>query len=234
MKKKLTFLLSFLEDSDILNEIKNRYYYDMFLKDLKNYLPYSRIFTKKVSKKEAPTYYEVIENPMDLGKMTKKIIFYDKESFFKDLDLIWDNCLRFNSDSPFFINYAKKMSKKSESLKAFYFENEFISWKQFEELNGIHPSDLKISTLEGYTRRLSMSSNKEFPISPKRKAAKNYENLYQSYIFIRKLIKVASAKIFINIGFCYCSRNALEIFCDVFIFFLEKIILNHFSVYSKK
>jgi hypothetical protein len=47
---------------------KNRLYnqLDKLLSDLRNYVSHSFPFTKPVQKKEAPNYYEVIKNPMDL------------------------------------------------------------------------------------------------------------------------------------------------------------------------
>ena len=51
---------------------KNRLYnqLDKVLSDLRNYVSHSFPFTKPVQKKEAPNYYEVIKNPMDLLTVT--------------------------------------------------------------------------------------------------------------------------------------------------------------------
>lgn len=79
---------------------------------------HSTAFLNKVRKAEAPNYYEgalsrrlmtiarsrdiraVIKKPMDLGTVLKKVKgqqYKDKASFAADLDLIWSNCLEYNS-----------------------------------------------------------------------------------------------------------------------------------------
>ncbi|KAG8996893.1 Transcriptional activator spt7 [Tulasnella sp. 427] len=57
-------------------------------------------FLKKVNKTIAPDYYDVIKHPMDLGTMSKNIKsnrYKNKAEFAADLNLIWDNCLTYNS-----------------------------------------------------------------------------------------------------------------------------------------
>ncbi len=57
----------------------------------------SKIFLNRVTKREAPDYYEVIKKPMDLRIVQKKIGKYNTfEEFKADLDLIWNNCLEYN------------------------------------------------------------------------------------------------------------------------------------------
>ncbi|ADM12085.1 transcriptional activator Spt7 [Encephalitozoon intestinalis ATCC 50506] len=59
----------------------------------------SKIFLRRVLKKDAPNYYEVIKKPMDLSIVQKKIGKYRSfEEFKADLNLIWDNCLKFNQE----------------------------------------------------------------------------------------------------------------------------------------
>ncbi|KAL1759826.1 hypothetical protein FB107DRAFT_245984 [Schizophyllum commune] len=57
-------------------------------------------FLKPVGKTEAPDYYEVIQEPMDLGTMVKKVrnkVYKSKREFKDDLDRIWDNCFQYNA-----------------------------------------------------------------------------------------------------------------------------------------
>ncbi|KAJ7478861.1 Bromodomain-containing protein, partial [Mycena galericulata] len=57
-------------------------------------------FLKPVSKSEAPDYYGVITNPMDLQTMLKKVKqrqYRSKREFKDDLDLIWSNCFTYNA-----------------------------------------------------------------------------------------------------------------------------------------
>lgn len=74
---------------------------------------HSFAFLNKVRKAEAPNYYDgasyaaeraligaVIKRPMDLGTVLKKVkaqSYKDKKDFAADLDLIWSNCMEYNS-----------------------------------------------------------------------------------------------------------------------------------------
>ncbi|KAN0062669.1 Transcriptional activator spt7 [Thecaphora frezii] len=74
---------------------------ERILTELRNYSEHSAAFLSKVSKRDAPDYYDVIKHPMDLGTMQKKVKtgqYKSKKQFAHDLDLIWDNCLKYNSD----------------------------------------------------------------------------------------------------------------------------------------
>ncbi|ROW07216.1 hypothetical protein VMCG_03885 [Cytospora schulzeri] len=71
------------------------------LSELKAHTEYSTPFLQKVSKRDAPDYYSVIKQPMDLGTMTKKLKqlqYKSKADFVTDLNYIWDNCLRYNQN----------------------------------------------------------------------------------------------------------------------------------------
>ncbi|OSC97569.1 Bromodomain-domain-containing protein, partial [Trametes coccinea BRFM310] len=57
-------------------------------------------FLKPVSKTEVPDYYDIIQNPMDLQTMLKKVKqrqYKSKKEFKDDLDLIWSNCFTYNA-----------------------------------------------------------------------------------------------------------------------------------------
>ena len=46
---------------------------------------------------EIPDYFDVVENPMDLGSILNRIHAYTKfKEFVADLFLVWDNCCRYN------------------------------------------------------------------------------------------------------------------------------------------
>lgn len=77
---------------------------------------HAQIFLNKVNKKDAPNYYEIIKHPMDLGTVGKKMHLYKNIMEFKrDLDLIWDNCLVYNT-AEYFINCANEMRMVANSL----------------------------------------------------------------------------------------------------------------------
>ncbi|CAO1631964.1 unnamed protein product [Parajaminaea phylloscopi] len=80
-------------------------------------------FLTRVNKRDAPDYYDVIKNPMDLGLMLKNVKsgkYRTKEAFRRDLDLIWDNCLLYNTEPshPLRIS-ANLMRKRSHDLLSY-------------------------------------------------------------------------------------------------------------------
>ncbi|KAI9745976.1 MAG: Transcriptional activator spt7 [Claussenomyces sp. TS43310] len=90
------------------------------LSELKAMTEYSAPFLTRVNKREAPDYYNIIKQPMDLGAMTKKLrtfLYKSKAEFVADLDLIWSNCLKYNGDlsHPLRRN-ANAMRKEAEKL----------------------------------------------------------------------------------------------------------------------
>ncbi|KAG6177207.1 hypothetical protein E4U27_004490 [Claviceps purpurea] len=90
------------------------------LTELKAHTEYSTPFLTRVNKREAPDYYTFIKTPMDLGSMTKKLkslTYKSKTDFVIDLNLIWDNCLKYNQDmnSPL-RRMANGMRKEAEKL----------------------------------------------------------------------------------------------------------------------
>ncbi|KAG5518335.1 hypothetical protein PMAC_003132 [Pneumocystis sp. 'macacae'] len=91
--------------------------------ELRAYTEHSTAFLNKVSKREAPDYYDVIKNPMDLGTVMKKLRnfqYNSKKEFVDDLMLIWSNCLVYNADPAHFLRkHAIAMRKKTLSLIKF-------------------------------------------------------------------------------------------------------------------
>ncbi|KAI1097453.1 hypothetical protein F4804DRAFT_339180 [Jackrogersella minutella] len=90
------------------------------LTELKAHTEYSTPFLQRVNKKDAPDYYNFIKQPMDLGSMTKKLkslTYKSKSDFVADLNLIWDNCLRYNQDMNHPLRrMANGMRKEAEKL----------------------------------------------------------------------------------------------------------------------
>jgi Bromodomain len=90
------------------------------LNGLKNYTDHSHPFLKPVLKRDAPQYHYVIKNPMDLGTITRKLKnlqYTSKQEFVADLDLIWSNCLLFNSEpSSIYRVHAYKMKDRAQQL----------------------------------------------------------------------------------------------------------------------
>lgn len=221
MRKKDLFSLSTLPPSQILTDIQNKRHFESLLKDLKNNVPDSTIFLNKVSKKEAPTYYDVIKNPMDLGTMNKKLPLYDTRSFCDDLDLIWENCFYFNRDSPFFVGCAERMKAKADSLKSFYFGDEdAIQWKQFREFTR--------------TRRIGKQGRaKSLPADVSCIQDRRYTEI-QSDILLQTIVRVYVARILRTSGFRSCTKSTLDILADVFIFYTLKRVAALLSTKSRE
>ncbi|KAI1812835.1 bromodomain-containing protein [Poronia punctata] len=90
------------------------------LTELKAHTEYSTPFLQRVNKRDAPDYYNFIKQPMDLGSMTKKLkalTYKSKSDFVADLNLIWDNCLRYNQDANHPLRrMANGMRREAEKL----------------------------------------------------------------------------------------------------------------------
>ncbi|KAM0793554.1 hypothetical protein ACM66B_000991 [Microbotryomycetes sp. NB124-2] len=68
--------------------------------EIKNTTEHSGAFLQKVRKSDYPDYYEIIKRPMDLATLQKRVkqgVYRSKKAFAEDLDLIWSNCLIYNS-----------------------------------------------------------------------------------------------------------------------------------------
>ncbi|KAI8355336.1 hypothetical protein B0O80DRAFT_40979 [Mortierella sp. GBAus27b] len=93
---------------------------ERILMELRNYTEHSTPFLNKVNKREAPDYFQIIKNPMDLGTVLKKLKAFQyksKDQFAKDLELIYDNCLLYNSDpSSVYRKHAIAMRKRTAQL----------------------------------------------------------------------------------------------------------------------
>ncbi|KAH7625665.1 hypothetical protein B0T09DRAFT_392836 [Sordaria sp. MPI-SDFR-AT-0083] len=93
---------------------------DKVLTELKAHTEYSTPFLTKVNKRDAHDYYNIIKQPMDLGTMAKRLKtlhYKSKAEFVTDLNLIWDNCLRYNQDQANPLRrMANGMRKEAEKL----------------------------------------------------------------------------------------------------------------------
>ncbi|KAI5172275.1 hypothetical protein NEFER03_1389 [Nematocida sp. LUAm3] len=129
--KKVIFKVNTRSRWKDLSEKQEKLYMKMekILQKLRGYTPFSAPFLNKVNKREAPDYYILIKNPMDLGKIGKKISqqeYTEISEFAEDLDLIWKNCFQFNNDyGNIYAMYAQKMKEKSLLLlQELYIEKE--------------------------------------------------------------------------------------------------------------
>ncbi|GAA5908039.1 SAGA histone acetyltransferase complex subunit SPT7 [Sporobolomyces salmoneus] len=96
---------------------------ERIVNEIKNTTEHSGPFLQKVRKADVPDYYDVIKRPMDLATLLKKVrqqSYRTKKAFAEDLDLIWSNCLLYNShpDHPLRVN-AQALREKSHQLLEF-------------------------------------------------------------------------------------------------------------------
>ncbi|KAF7596399.1 Transcriptional activator spt7 [Aspergillus hancockii] len=90
------------------------------LSELKAMTEHSTAFLTRVNKRDAPDYYTIIKHPMDLGTMTKKLKalqYKSKQEFVDDINLIWSNCFKYNTNPEHFLRkHAMYMKKETEKL----------------------------------------------------------------------------------------------------------------------
>ncbi|KAK9466430.1 hypothetical protein V1512DRAFT_263594 [Lipomyces arxii] len=88
--------------------------------ELRAYTEHSTAFLNRVNKRDAPNYFNVIKNPMDLSTVMKKLKalqYRSKKEFVDDLMLIWDNCFLYNADPQHYLRkHAAAMEKKTRQL----------------------------------------------------------------------------------------------------------------------
>jgi hypothetical protein len=81
----------------------------------------ARPFLLPVRKTDAPDYFDIIKQPMDLGTMSKKVQrgeYLSKTAFANDLSLIWTNCRTYNVGpaSQMFVEHANYMEVQANRL----------------------------------------------------------------------------------------------------------------------
>jgi transcription initiation factor TFIID subunit 1 len=75
-------------------------------------------FLKPVNKKQVKDYYTIIQRPMDLETITKKVLahkYHSRAEFLADIQLIADNCERFNGSESEFTKKAKDLVEITRS-----------------------------------------------------------------------------------------------------------------------
>lgn len=117
---KITCIMKFICDTQEKEEfIFRQIALSKYLQDIIDTLkkePMAKIFLQKVNKRDAPNYYKIVKNPMDLGTVEKKLANYNNLKEFKDdLDLIWDNCIKYNTVK-YFIECANDMRMIADSI----------------------------------------------------------------------------------------------------------------------
>ncbi|GAA5870113.1 hypothetical protein JCM3774_002596 [Rhodotorula dairenensis] len=96
---------------------------ERIVNEIKNTTEHSGPFLQKVRKADVPDYFDVIKHPMDLATLLKKVkqqSYRTKKAFADDLDLIWSNCLLYNSHPSHPLRHsAEVLRAKSNQLLEF-------------------------------------------------------------------------------------------------------------------
>ena len=94
----------------------------------------SKMFAEPVDpvRDKLPTYFEIIENPMDLGTIRKKLLSNEYDSildFKKDVQLVWDNSNKFNGKQSIIAGLAKTLQMVFQHSTEFLTGNEHLDWQ---------------------------------------------------------------------------------------------------------
>ncbi|KAH7886186.1 hypothetical protein F5I97DRAFT_2026435 [Phlebopus sp. FC_14] len=104
-------------------------------------LPDYGIFAQPVDPERdgCPTYYEEISHPMDFGTMSQRLTegkYFSMEEFYKDAELVFSNCRKFNPPTTYPVNCADAVERvfKREWSKAL---EKKLSWAEKRSLQGL-------------------------------------------------------------------------------------------------
>ncbi|GAA5832880.1 hypothetical protein JCM11251_000515 [Rhodosporidiobolus azoricus] len=110
-----------VDDKSAANEFQETL--ERIVGEIRNTTEHSGAFLQKVRKADVPDYYDVIKRPMDLATLLKKVkqqAYRSKKAFAEDLDLIWSNCLLYNSHPNHPLRHsAEVLRAKSHQLLEF-------------------------------------------------------------------------------------------------------------------
>ncbi|CAH8581787.1 unnamed protein product [Heterobilharzia americana] len=140
------------------------------------------VFTRPVQIDEAPDYYDVIKQPMDLGSIRDKIDchqYHNVNDFMKDIELVYRNALEYNP-----ANIPRSRDIRS---RAYEFWDEACI-RMEEELQPVDLNELCEEALSARAARLSNEKMVKTPSTMKKKETecrsthRNDENLQKSSI----------------------------------------------------
>jgi len=122
-------------------------------------------FRKPVTLAEAPNYYDVITNPMDLSTMRKKLdkgVYKHPKQFLQDLNLICENAFHYNEKKSEVYELAEELKKRIENLMK----------PVLEEWSAIEQAMTEDSEKVNYEAALSETRESEVIPAPSRKTRK--------------------------------------------------------------
>ena len=84
-------------------------------------------FLKPVDPKEVPDYYDIVKKPMDMTTMERKLFagaYGSPKELVMDLQLIYNNCHKYNKEDSIYVRAAKEMERYM-----WYLIKEFPEWQ---------------------------------------------------------------------------------------------------------
>lgn len=129
-------------------------------------------FLEPVDKNLVPDYYDIIKNPVDLSLIQKKLSSskYDsKESFYKDLDIMLENCFSYNDENSDVYKCGLHFKSFIDSIKE---NNEGLKLQISELKNKICQLEKELESLQS-----KLSNTKNYTLADRVEIAKRIENL---------------------------------------------------------
>ncbi|KRX04432.1 Bromodomain [Pseudocohnilembus persalinus] len=129
-----------------------------------NNLSISVAFQRAVDKKSFPDYYKIIQNPMDLSKIRRKINqgkYRTKKEFGEDLKQISANCKQYNlQDSDIYVT-AEEFEKKAQKIinKHFTKNKQLIKKQQLQQQQIMGSSSQDIMGFKGSETHIMINNS---------------------------------------------------------------------------
>ncbi len=76
-----------------------------------------KVFTSAVKRKDAPNYYDVIKNPIDLTQIknkAKRVEYFTQDQFLADFQLLVDNAITFNGNASDIAKIARDIQSHAQ------------------------------------------------------------------------------------------------------------------------
>ncbi|OMJ30089.1 Transcriptional activator spt7 [Smittium culicis] len=163
------------------------------LTEIKNMGSISLPFLSQVKRRDAPDYYDVISNPMDLGTMSKRLknLYYrSKKEFEDDIKLIRNNCYQYNTaPSHPYRKQADLIVKKADQLLSKVTDYKIMERMLFDnddELNTEFGDDSDSGTVNDFGNSVS-KSNRLLSPEMSENASKSPAGTADSFSSLKKL-----------------------------------------------
>ena len=119
-------------------------------------------FKKPVNLEEVPDYTEFIKHPMDLETMEKKLearkYYRDKESFVKDVKLIFDDAKTYNKPTTIYYKYAVNLEEYIKPQLEHMTDPTEVELQEYDKLEQFKEAQEKMIDCDGKKEEAKLSS----------------------------------------------------------------------------